>query len=132
MGKFENLHIYPYLRNFSTFYCQFIDDIFFLWNETESKLINFTDDLNQKHPIIKFEFAYSRTSITFLDTKLYKNENGTLCTTIYRKPSDRSNFLHYKLTHPKVLKENIPHSQALRIKRISSETLEVIKYLKLH
>ena len=58
--------------------------------------------------------------VSFLDTKICKNENGTLCTTICRKPSDRRNFLHYKL----------PYSQALRIKRICSETSEVIKHLK--
>ena len=44
----------------------------------ESELIKFIDNLNQKHPTIKFEFTYFRTSITFLDTKLYNNENGTL------------------------------------------------------
>ena len=68
----------------------------FLWNGTESELIKFTDNLNQKHHTIKFEFTYSRTSITFLDTKIYKNENGTLRIAIYRKPSDRRNFLHFK------------------------------------
>ena len=99
-------------------------------NGTESKLIKFIDNLNQKHPTIKFEFNYSRTSITFLDTKVYTNENGTLFTTIYRKPSDRRNFLHYKSAHLKALKDNITHSQALRIKRICSETSEVIKHLK--
>ena len=52
MGKFEKLHIYPYLRNFSTFYCRFIDDIFSIWNGTESELIKFIDNLNQKHPTI--------------------------------------------------------------------------------
>ena len=78
----KNCTIYPYLRNFSTFYCQFIDDIFFLWNGTESELIKFIDYLHQKHPIIKLELTYSRTSITFFDTKVYTNENGTLCTTI--------------------------------------------------
>ena len=41
----------------------------------------FIDNINKKHPTIKFEFTYSRTSITFLGTKVYKNENGTLCTT---------------------------------------------------
>ena len=102
----------------------------FLWNGTESELIKFIDNLNQKHPTIKFEFTYSRTSITFLDTKVYKNENETLCTTIYRKSSDRSNFWHYKLAHPKALKDSIPYSQALHIKRICSETSEVIKNLK--
>ena len=91
IGKFDKLHIYPYLRNFSTFYCRFIDDIFFLWNGTEFELIKFIDNLNQKHPTIKFEFTYFRTSIIFLDTKVFKSENGTLCTIIYRKPSDRRN-----------------------------------------
>ena len=49
------------------------------------------DNLNKKHTTIKFAFTFSRTSITFLDTKVYKNENRTLGTTIYRKPSDRRN-----------------------------------------
>ena len=87
-------------------------------------------NLNKKHSTIKFEFTYSRTSITFLDTKVHKNENWTLCTTIFRKPSDLRNFLHHKSAHPKALKDSIPYSQALRIKRICSETSEVMKHLK--
>ena len=39
-------------------------------------------------------------------------------------------FLHYKSALPKTLKGNIPYSQALRIKRICSETSEVITHLK--
>ena len=50
MGKLEELHIYHYLINFSTFYCRFIDDIFLLWNEMESELIKFTDNLNKRIP----------------------------------------------------------------------------------
>ena len=87
-------------------------------NGTESQLIKFIDNLNQKHPTIKFEFTYSRIIIT----KVYKNENRTLCTNIYRKPIDRCNFLHYK-SHPKALKDSIPCSQVVRIKGISPETL---------
>ena len=128
--KSEKLHIYPLLGNFSTFYSQFIDDIFFLWNGTKTELIKFTDDLNQKHLTIKFEFTYARTGITFLNTKLYKNENRTLSTTIYRKPSDRCNFLRYKLAHPKALKGSIPYRQTLRKKRICSEISEEIRNLK--
>ena len=76
LWKVEKLHIYPYLRNFSTFCCRFLDDIFSFWNGTKSELIKFIDNLNQKYPTIKFQFTYSRTSITFLDTKEYKNEIG--------------------------------------------------------
>ena len=96
MGQFEELHIYPYFRKFSIFYCRFIDDIFFLWNGTESELIKFIHGLNQKHPTIKLEFT---TIVTFLDTKVCKNENRTLCTNISKKPSDRRNALDYKSTH---------------------------------
>ena len=54
-----------------------MDNIFFLWNGTESELIKFIDNLNQNHPTIKFEFTFSKISIIFLDNKVYKNENGS-------------------------------------------------------
>ena len=38
--------------------------------------------------------------------------------------------MHYKSAHPKGLKDSIPQSEALHIKQIWSETLEVIKHLK--
>ena len=49
----RKLYIYPYLTNFSTFYCRFIEDIFFLWNGTESELIKFIDNL-------KIKISYNR------------------------------------------------------------------------
>ena len=39
-------------------------------------------------------------------------------------------FSHYKLANPKALKDSILYSQALRIKRICSETSKVIKNVK--
>ena len=51
-------------------------------------------------------------------------------TTIYRKPSDPCNTLHYKSAHPKALKDSISYNQAMLMKRICSETSEVIKNLK--
>ena len=38
MGKFEKTCIYPYINQFSNFYCRFIDDIFFIWNGTVIQL----------------------------------------------------------------------------------------------
>ena len=61
---------------------------------------------------------------------MYNTENGTLCTTVYRKPSDRRSFLQYKSVHPNTLKDSIAYSEALRLKQICSETPEVIKHLK--
>ena len=105
-------HIYLYIRNISTFYCRVIDGLFSYGRE---------QNRNKKQPSKKFEFTYSKTSITFLDTKIYKNQNGILCTTIYRKPNDSHNFLHYDPLHSKSLKDAVPFSQSLRIRRICSE-----------
>ena len=82
-----------YIKNISTFYCRFIDDIFCLCNGTKSELIELTVNPNKKHPTIKVEFTYSKTSITSLDTNIYKNQNGILCTTVYRKSNDPYMFL---------------------------------------
>ena len=68
--------------------------------------------------------------VSFLDTKIYKNENGTLYTNIYRKANDCRHFLHYKLAHPKALKDSIPYSQVFHMKQICSQTSEVFKHLK--
>ena len=126
MGKFEKVRIYSYVRNISKFCCKFIDKIFFLWYKLNWYVIFF----NKRYPTIKFEFTYSKTSITFLNTKIYKNQNWIRCTTIYRKPNDCRNIFHFDLAHPKSLKDNIPFSQPLPIKRICSETSKVIRHFK--
>ena len=131
MGKFEKTYIYPYINQFSNFYCRFIDDIFFIWNGTVIQLQEFIKKLNNRHPAIKFDFKFSKTSIKFLDTPVYKNkEQNKLLTTVYCKPTDRRNFLHYTSAHPRSLIKSIPYSQALRLKKIYAETLEISKNLQ--
>ena len=65
-----------------------------------------------------------------MDTKIYKNQNEILCTTICRKPNVRCNFLQHDSAHPKFLKNSITFSQALRIKRIYTEASEIVRYFK--
>ena len=75
-------------------------------------------DWNKKYPSTKFEFKYSQRKIELLDVLVYKDHNNMLQTTIYRKQTDRQNYLDARSEHPKLLKDSIPYSQALRIKRI--------------
>ena len=51
-----------------------------------------------------------------------------LQTTIYRKQTDRQNYLDARSEHPKLLKYSIPYSQALRIKRICSSQQEFLNH----
>ena len=60
----------------------FIDDLFLIWTGSEQELLDFMNDLNKKHPSIKFEFKYSQTKIEFLDVLVYKDHNKMLQTTI--------------------------------------------------
>ena len=57
MGKFEETHILPRIREMILLYIRFIDDIFFLWKGSERKLLQFFDEINSVHPTIKFDFT---------------------------------------------------------------------------
>ena len=131
MGKFEKTYIYPYINQFSNFYCRFIDHIFFIWNGTVIQLQEFIKKLNNRHPTIKFDFKFSKTNIEFLDPTVYKNkEQDKLLTTVYCKSTDRRNFLHYISAHPRSLIKSISYSQAFRLKKICAETSELSKNLQ--
>ena len=101
-------------------FLRFIDDLFMIWTGSEHELQDFMSDLNKKHTSIKFEFKCSQTNIEFLDVLIYKDYNNMLQTTIYRKQTDRQNYLDARSKHPKSLKDGISYSQTLRIKRICS------------
>ena len=110
--------MYLCLQTISNFYRRFIDDIFLLWNGSKKQLLDFIIRLNSRHPTIKFDFKYSKSSIEFLNIKNYKNkEKNKLLTTIYRKPTDRRNFLDPTSEHPKSLINSIPFSQTLWLKK---------------
>ena len=126
LGFFETKYIYPYIRGKCKLYTRFIDDIFLLWNGTEKELLDFVKKLNKAHPTIKFDLKYSKTEINFLDTVIYKNQQGALHTKIYKKPTDYPSYLHGRSEHPCSTKRSIIYSQALRIKRICSEEKEVV------
>ena len=46
---------------------RFIDDIFFIWTDTEENLDKFLEDLNKFHPSLRFAYEKSREKINFLD-----------------------------------------------------------------
>ena len=129
MGKFEDTHIYPHIQQFCKLYLRYIDDIFLIWTGTKDQFKEFISNLNNQHPSIKFTYKISNTSIDFLDTTVYI-KNRRIHTSIFKKPTDTQNYLHYKSEHPGTLKNSIPFGQILRVKRICSEAWEFLQNCK--
>ena len=88
-----------------------------------------------KHTYIKFEYKFDCKQIVFLDTLVYIDQQNKLHT-LFRKSSDRQNFLNAKSEHSYSLKKSIPCSQALQIRRkcstlqdFHSHSRKLINYL---
>ena len=119
MGQLETNIIYDKNKDKSLRYLRYIDDIFMIWIGSKDELDKLVREINEVHPSIKFTFEKSQSQINFLDTTIYKRENQLL-SKVYKKPTDRSMYLHSNSYHPSNLKRNIPYGQPLRVKKISS------------
>ncbi|CAF1961646.1 unnamed protein product [Rotaria magnacalcarata] len=53
------------------------------------------------------------STVNFLDLSM-KNQDGQLCTTVYRKPSYEPYYLPFNSIHPLHMKKNIPFAMLLR------------------
>ena len=109
--------IYIYIQHLCELYLRYEDDLFLIWTGTKLRFEDFICNLNNRHPSIKFPYQINNTSTDFLDTTV-SLKNRKLHTTIFTKPTDEQNFLHYQSEHPLPLKNSIPFGQILRIKRI--------------
>ena len=115
-----------------TFLRRFLDDIMMIWTGTITQLHLFINKINEIHPSIKFTLSHTKppdnnecdcessNSIPFLDTKLSIKDNK-ICSDLYRKPTDKNQYLLPQSCHPPHCTDNIPFSLALRIVRICSE-----------
>ena len=83
---------------------RYIDDIFFIWRE--EKLKKFLEDFHSFSHDIKFLCEFDKESVSFLDRKVISS-NGKLMTSLYSKPTDCHQYLHYKSSHPEYTKRSI-------------------------
>ena len=119
-------------------YKRFLDDVFKIWTGSVQDLYKFMDEINQLHPSIKFTmehttpfrcymkgehdcWCHQTSSIPFLDTSVSINSEGHIICDLYRKPTDRCQYLLPSSCHPRHVCEGIPFSLAFRIVRICSE-----------
>ena len=111
---------------------RFLDDLFQVFIGTRKQLHELFKKINQIHPTLKFTMVHTSvdkeseenkcdctktTSIPFLDTSL-KIENGKIDIDLYKKKTDRNQYLLPSSCHPKSTTKSIPYSLSLRIVRI--------------
>ena len=126
---------------------RFIDDLFLVYTGSVESLDTFLNEINNLHPTLKFTFNYTSPfpcsfppdtphdcfchttrSLPFLDT-LVTIKDGQIETDLYRKPTDRCQYLLPSSCHPSHVTKNIPYSLALRLVRICSQSSQLLKRL---
>ena len=77
-------------------------------------------EFNNFNPNIKFTYEFGEESINFLGVNV-KLSNGKLQTSLYMKPRDWHQYLHFQSSHPKHIKRSILYSQTLWVSRTCSQ-----------
>ena len=103
-------------------YCEgrYIDDCIGAISSSREGLSRFITSVNSFHPALKYIWEISETSLAFLDIKVSINGNG-LRTSVHYKPTDSHSYLLHSLSHPSHVKNSIPYSQFLRLRRLCSD-----------
>ena len=101
-------------------YRRYIDDCVGATSSTREELNQFITAVNAFHPALKYTWEISDTSLAFLDIKVSVEGNG-LCSSVHYKPTDSHSYLLYSSSHPSHVKNSIPYSQFLRLRRLCSE-----------
>ena len=99
-----------------------------VWTHGREALDEFIDYLNNCHPTIKFTTEISETEISFLDTTVHLDKDGSLWTDLHCKPTDSHGYLHFTSAHPSHCKWSLPYSQFLTVRRICSKQSDFVKH----
>ena len=82
---------------------------FFIWTHVTEELDFFLNELNKSPLNISFTYEISKEMVNFLDLNV-SIKNGAISTDLYIKPTDGHQYLHYKSSHPELIKNSIPYS----------------------
>ena len=101
-------------------YGRYIDDCIGAISSSREELDHFITSVNSFHPALKYTWEISETSLAFLDIKVSISGNA-LCTSVHYKPTDSYSYLLYSSSQPSHVKNSIPYSQFLRLRRLCSD-----------
>ena len=107
------------------FWKQYIDDVCCAVKEED--LIPFLQHINSIHPSIQFthELEDGDRCLPFLDVLLYRSEDGSVSTSVYRKPTHTDRYLDFVSHHPIMHKAAVVKTLFSRADTISSCALKL-------
>ena len=120
VGYFEHQFFNQYNGPKPELYGRYIDDCIRSISSSREELDHFITSVNSFHPALKYTWEISETSLAFLDIKISISGN-VLCTSVHYKPTDSHSYLLYSSSHPSHVKNSIPYSQFLRLRRLCSD-----------
>ena len=117
---FEKSHFQPYL------WLRYLNHIFCIWTDRLENLTEFFGFLSNVHPSIKFTIEYSQKQINFSGVLISKNDNeSSLVTSLFTKSTDSHQYLQATSCHRSIYKKSIPYGQAIRMKFICSNEVDL-------
>lgn len=119
-----NITAYMLLRSIwvpeVVFKTRFIDDIFLILDVTDIENPETLIENIFTHPFLKFSHEYSSNKVNFLDLSIMLDEKNHISTSLYKKPMNKHEFLHFSSNHPKHIMKSLPYSCGLRVIRACS------------
>ena len=105
---YEQTNILPKYKNNILFYVRMIDDIFIVWNDTNTnqnhpnnnnKFNQFSQDLNNQTKL-KWDTELPTNQTNFLDLTINIDKNGHISTKTYQKPMNLFLYIPNNSSHP--------------------------------
>jgi hypothetical protein len=107
-----------------SYFQRYIDHIVGIWTGEEDDIETaFTDVIDSR---IRLTFIKDKSNLAALDVQI-RTKYGHISTSLFRKPADTYQFIHWTSAHPTHLKSSIPYSQLQRVRRICSNEEEFAK-----
>ncbi|GJQ78407.1 hypothetical protein Trydic_g22231 [Trypoxylus dichotomus] len=100
----------------------YVDDTFVIWPHGEEEINGFLQHLNGLEESIKFTMELEvDNKIPFLDISVHKQSDGTLRTTVYKKPIHTGQYLDFEFNHPHNVKLGVAQCLYNRAREVCSD-----------
>ena len=120
MCELERKALEQYNGTLPSLYRRYVDDTFLVFN-TRSDMLSFFKWMNKQHPSITFTKEEEQDNkLSFLDVLLTRTTDGSIVTSIYRKPTFSGLYMKWDSFVPKSYKKGLVNCLVFRAWKLCS------------